>query len=1229
MESRVRCFLLLPSVVLLAACAAGTPPPADAGSDAGGRDAGRDAGRDSGTPPMDASPTDDAATPEDGGADAAAACPAGQSLCEDECVDTSSDVTRCGGCDVDCTTLANVVESRVTCRSMACSVFGACRAGYGDCNSTVGDGCEASLTTSTHCGNCTVSCSDAAPLCSASSAGPYRCVAACDGRTPDRCGDDCVDVQRDALHCGGCDRPCPTGGPHTRATCTAGVCGIACDIGYHDCGGTCVSDSDPATCGTSCTPCPTPMAGVATCIGGTCGVMCDAGATLCSGDCADITTSNAHCGGCDRPCSGACVAGVCDTGVRLVLESGMDQTAYPDQQLAMAIVVRAHDAAMNPIVGATVTFTAPPGAAVSPASVPTDSMGRAITVARLGRALGGYAFSASVPMALGPVTVNATAVAPPAGTLFPIANVARASSSAGTPGPATVAGMGAVRGVAIASDGTVYVADTTYRVVRAISPAGEMTIVAGQTSLSGTTGDGGPATMARLTTPSGLALDETAGLLYIADQGAHRVRAVSLSTGVISTLAGGGTAAGPGYGDGGSATGAALASPGHVRVGPDRAIYIADVGHNRIRRVDATTGIIDAWMNGGSTTCAGARLSLYGCQSEPRTCDIAWDAAGRAFVSGYFCGSDMGTTTYGVVRRATDGTLTHVAGRAAGLTADGSPATQALLNGAGSLAFDPAGNLYYVENTSHRVRRIDGATSTITTVVGTGSTGDGSDYTAATGQGLNVPWDVAFDSARHLYVSESTNRVVRTIWELADTAAATPRLDVVSGTPQSALVDAQVTDALTVRLSSGGSAIVGVPIAFAPIDEGGGLAAASGTTTALGTVGMFGRPGLLPGLYRFEARFDDLHGVPVMGSPATFEVTATAPAAGAIFTAVNVARMAGAVPGPATYGRIGQPTGLAAANDGTIYIADRTQHVVWRLSPRGQLGVFAGTPGSAGFVGDGDLATSARLNAPTGLALDATNGILYIADRANNRVRSVDLATNVIRTVAGGGPVLAAPFGDDGPATSAYLVGPGNVAVGPDGRIYVSDTGHNRIRVVDPVTGIISAWLGPSGACSSAPLVFNDCATSSYTTCNVLFEADGTAYVSGRICGNTAPLTTSVVYGIVRRDPDGTLTHIAGRPTGMTTDGVLATQALIGGAGWLARDASGALHYTDFGSHRLRRIDPTSGTVSTIAGTGAAGFSGEYVTSIAAQLSLPWGIVFSGGHLFLADTSNLAVRVIW
>jgi len=882
---------------LLAACAVGTPADPDAGGP--GMDAGRDAGRDAGVVPLDAEVIDDAAMDEDAGGEA---CPDGQQLCGGACVGLTA-VDQCGACDNDCTALPNVIVDRVRCLSMGCVLAGACSPGFGDCNAMPEDGCESSLRAPTTCGNCTVSCTAAAPVCSASSAGAYRCTTACDGRTPDRCGDVCTEVTSDPLHCGGCDRACPAGGAHTRATCTAGVCGIACDVGYHDCDGACVSNSDPASCGSSCTPCPTPTLGSATCMAGVCGVACPSGATQCSGDCVDTATSAAHCGGCGRPCTGACVAGVCDTGVRLVLETGDGQTAYPDQILPVAIVVRAHDAAMMPMVGAVVTFTAPPGAVVMPATATTDSMGRAAAVARLGRALGAYRFGATTPMALGPVGVDATAVATPAGTLFPIANVAHTSGAAGTPGPAIVAGIGAVRGVAVASDGTVYVADSTYHVVRAISPAGEMSFVAGRSGMLGVTGDGGPATMALLRTPSGLALDEAAGLLYIADTGNQRVRVVNLASGNIATLAGGGTAAAPGYGDGGSATAATLASPGHVRLGPDGALYVADTGHQRIRRIDGTTGIISAWLDGGTTTCTGATVSLYGCQSELRTCDVAWDAAGRAFISGYFCGSGVGTNTWAVVRREPDGTLVRVAGVAGGLTADGSPAQSALLNGASSIAFDGGGNLLVLEHTSHRVRRIDGASGALSTVAGTGTASYGSDHVAALGQPLNVPWDLALDRARHLYVSESSNFVVRTVWELGAASASNARLEIVAGTPQSTEVDRLLPVAFTVRLSAGGTPLIGLPVTFQAADEGGGLAGTSATTTAMGTAGVFGRPGLSPGLYRFTARFDDLHGIPAMGSPVTFDVTATAPAPGTIFTAVNTARVSGATTGAGTYAR--------------------------------------------------------------------------------------------------------------------------------------------------------------------------------------------------------------------------------------------------------------------------------------------------------------------------------------
>lgn len=1200
--------------------------------DAGpGMDASDDAGADAQVPPLDAAMSldadtiDDAATGEDAGGEA---CPAGHQLCDGACVDLTA-VDSCGSCDNDCTALPNVRADRVRCLSMRCALGGACVSGFGDCNGMPEDGCESSFRATTSCGGCGISCSGETPLCSASSAGAYRCTAACDGRTPDRCGDVCTDVTSDPLHCGGCDRACPTGGPNTRATCTDGVCGIACAVGYHECDGVCVSDDDPASCGSSCTPCPTPTLGHATCTAGVCGVACPAGAMECGGDCVDISNSAAHCGGCDRPCDGVCVGGVCDTGVRLMLETGAGQTAYPDELLPVAIVVRARDAAMNPVAGAVVTFTAPPGAVVMPATATTDSLGRAAAVARLGRALGTYRFEAMTPMALGPVAIEATAVAPPAGTLFPIANVARTRTSTGTPGPATIAGMGAVRGMAVANDGTLYVADSTYHVVRAISPAGEMTVVAGRSGTQGFDGDGGLATMALLRAPSGLALDEAAGFLYIADTGNHRVRVVNLATGTIATHAGGGGAGAPDYGDGGSATAATLSSPGHVRLGPDGALYVADTGRHRIRRIDGTTGIISTWLAGGSGTCSGATVSLYGCQSELRTCDVAWDAAGRAFISGYFCGSEVGSNTWAVVRREADGTLVRVAGVASGLTADGSPAQSALLNGAGSLAFDGGGNLLILEHVGHRVRRIDGASGALSTVVGTGTAGDGTDYVAALGQPLNTPWDLAFDRTRHLYVSESSNNVVRSIWELGAASASSARLEVVAGTPQTTEVNRLLPLAFTVRLSAGGTPLIGLPVTFRAVDEGGGLNVTTATTTPMGTAGVFGRPGLSPGLYRFTASFEDLHGVPAMGSPVTFEVTAVEPAPGTIFTAVNIERTAGAVPGAGPYARVGQLAGIAIASDGTVYAADRTQHRVWRLSPRGELSVLAGT-GSSGFLGDGGPALDARLNGPTGLALDEAAGVLYVADRGNHRVRSIDLTTGIIHTVAGGGSTsMPAPYGDGGPATSAYIANPGNVAVGPDGRVYISDTGHNRIRQLDPVTGIIDEWLtGTTTGCASTPLQFYGCATNA-TSCHVLFEPDGTAYISGQLCGNTAPLTTSAAYGIVRRAPDGTLTHVAGRRSGETSDGVDASMASIGGAGWLARDPSGALHYADFGSHRIRRIDPTTNTVSTIAGNGTAGFAGEHVTAIISQLSTPWGIAFNGEHLFIADSGNVSLRVIW
>jgi trimeric autotransporter adhesin len=151
--------------------------------------------------------------------------------------------------------------------------------------------------------------------------------------------------------------------------------------------------------------------------------------------------------------------------------------------------------------------------------------------------------------------------------------------------------------------------------------------------------------------------------------------------------------------------------------------------------------------------------------------------------------------------------------------------------------------------------------------------------------------------------------------------------------------------------------------------------------------------------------------------------------------------------------------GLAIAPDGTMYIADRAEHKVWRRTPDRQLSIYAGS-GIAGFQGDHGAATEARLWGPMGLALDQ-HGNLYIADTGNNRIRKVD-ANRIITTVAGSGTYYD-DRGDDGQAADARLGFAFGIAAGRDGTIYIADTGNDRVRKITP-SGRIEAVAGTGQA---------------------------------------------------------------------------------------------------------------------------------------------------------------------
>jgi sugar lactone lactonase YvrE len=178
-----------------------------------------------------------------------------------------------------------------------------------------------------------------------------------------------------------------------------------------------------------------------------------------------------------------------------------------------------------------------------------------------------------------------------------------------------------------------------------------------------------------------------------------------------------------------------------------------------------------------------------------------------------------------------------------------------------------------------------------------------------------------------------------------------------------------------------------------------------------------------------------------------------------VVNGIGVAKRFAGDGGPALKALLNFPTAIAVDQDGHLYIADTMNHRVRRVDAKtGLISTLAGV-GQPRFSGDGGPSVNAGLNEPAALAVHGTR--VYIADQSNNRVRMIDVATEIITTVAGTG--LAGYNGDGMPAAEASLAGPSGVAVGADGTLYIADTFNGRIRGVDPTTGMISTVAGDGG----------------------------------------------------------------------------------------------------------------------------------------------------------------------
>ena len=309
--------------------------------------------------------------------------------------------------------------------------------------------------------------------------------------------------------------------------------------------------------------------------------------------------------------------------------------------------------------------------------------------------------------------------------------------------------------------------------------------------------------------------------------------------------------------------------------------------------------------------------------------------------------------------------------------------------------------------------------------------------------------------------------------------------------------------------------------------------------------------------------------------------------------------------------------GMSVDGAGNVYIADGGNYVTRRVDHvTGIVTVVAGT-GISGYTGDGAAATSADIGDVTDVAVNAA-GDLYIADESNSVIRRVDHATGIITTVAGTG--TAGYSGDGAAATLAELNAPYGVAVTAAGDLYIADSTNNVIRRVDHATGIITTVAGTGAVGYSGDGAAATDATFDWPM-DVVVDAAGDLYIN------------DYDNNVIRRvdHSTGFVSAFAGTGAiGYTGDGAAATDATLGSEpGYLALDGAGNLYIPDYSNYVVRMVDHATGFISTVAGTGASGRSGDAGPALAAALDGPWSVaVDNAGDLFIGEYDGGGVRKV-
>ena len=535
--------------------------------------------------------------------------------------------------------------------------------------------------------------------------------------------------------------------------------------------------------------------------------------------------------------------------------------------------------------------------------------------------------------------------------------------------------------------------------------------------------------------------------------------------------------------------------------------------------------------------------------------------------------ADWGNNT---IRRITPaGAVTTFAGTA-GLSgsADGTGAA-ARFAGPTGMAVDRSGNMFVADNLNHTIREITPA-GVVTTFAGKAGLSGSADGTGAAAR-FNGPIGVTVDQAGNVFVADSQNRTIRKI---------TPAgvVTTFAGTAGSSGDADGMGAAARFRVPSG-LAADGSDNLFVGDDYNytiRKITPAGVVTTFAGTAGVSGNADGTGAAARFKSPLGvtvDQAGNVFVADRSNYTIRKITPA-GVVTTFAGAASWSGSADGTGAAASFFYPTGVAVDGWGNLFVSDNFNHTIRKITPAGVVTTFAGTAGSAGSA-DGTGAAARFLN-PSGVAVDGS-GNLFVTDSYNQTIRVIT-PTGVVTTLAG---TVGSLGSADGTGAAAKFHYPNAVAVDGAGNVFVADTGNNTIRKITPA-GVVTTFAGTAGAQGSAD----------GTGAVANFEFPTAVAVDGLDNVFVADSGNNTIRQIT---PAGVVTTLAGTP-GLfgSADGTGAAARFCNPYG-VAVDQAGNVLVADKGNNTIRKITP-SGVVTTIVGRAST----TYVGNLQALSPLPW-----------------------